>query len=71
MLDVECWILGEFLTKSKHSEERLLEAARRVSGSESTLQDSVGRGILLRASRLRRDKVAGEGSRDFGFWILA
>ena len=35
---------GEFLTESKHSEERLLEAARRVSGSESTLQDRHGYG---------------------------
>jgi len=25
--------------------------------------------VLLRASRLRRDKVAGEGSRDFGFYF--
>ena len=26
--------------------------------------------ILLRALQLRRDKVAGEGSGDFGFWIV-
>jgi hypothetical protein len=25
--------------------------------------------VLLRAARLRRDKVAGEGSRDFGFYF--
>ena len=63
----EFWIQKAFLTESERSGERLLEAARRVSGSES-ITGFLGWYIRLRASRLRRDK--GRQILDDGLWIV-
>jgi len=55
-----------FLTESERSGERLLEAARRVGGSES-ITGFLGWYIRLRALRLRRDK--GSQILDDGLWV--